>query len=97
MRYTFEMPEVTSCAADGCVYNSNGMCHARAITMGDETGNRCDTMMICSSGSLRRGSAGVAACRASDCKYNQDFECVTAAIDVGFTDGQAECMTFSPG
>lgn len=92
---TIEMPEVMQCKASGCVYNKNEGCHARAITVGDEQGHWCDTMMQAENHTDRAEEAGVGACRAADCKFNQDYECQASNISVTMRDGQAECMTFA--
>lgn len=94
MTLTVEMPEITECTAETCVYNKDSMCHARGITVGGMDDHECDTMLIASPHTQREARAGVGACRAMGCKHNRDFECQAPGISVDFSGGNAECDTF---
>lgn len=94
-KITLEMPMVTTCMADECVYNLNSNCHARAITIGDSIHPNCDTFMA---GSRRVKSinqiAGIGACKTTGCKFNDDLECMAENIQVGIIKNEVNCMTF---
>ena len=94
MKLRIEMPEVMGCQVEECVYNMGSMCHARGITMGDEAGHLCDTMMKGQGHTHRSEPAGVGACRAIQCLHNEDFLCQADGVQVAMQEGRADCMTF---
>lgn len=94
MKLMVEMPEVSQCTAEECAYNMSKMCHARAITVGDEAGHMCDTMLKSQTHTRRPEPAGVGACRAVQCQHNEDFLCQADGIRVSMQEGKADCATF---
>lgn len=95
MKMTIEMPKVMECEAEECVYNREGDCHARAITVGDGDTPACDTYMGADRHANRREEAGVGACKVTGCRHNSDFECIADSILVGRMSNQAQCQTFT--
>lgn len=92
-----KMPKVKECQVERCAYNQGKMCHALAITVGDDDEPRCDTFFEnAEKGGERSGSAGVGACKVATCEHNQGFECHASAIQVGMMHDEAECLTFEP-
>jgi hypothetical protein len=91
---TVEMPEVLECSISECAYNTGLMCHARAVTMGDDYDHLCDTMLTSKQHTQRKEGAGVGACRALICAHNDDFECQADGIAVSMSGGRALCGTF---
>lgn len=96
MKMTIDLPLVGQCSVSNCAYNASMMCHAKAITIGDDQNPCCDTMM--------RGSrhvhansikAGVGACKVSSCGHNDDLECSADKIAVGMSGGNIKCMTYA--
>ncbi len=69
---TLEMAEVAECAAVDCAYNSDRMCRARAITVGDGVEPQCDTAYNTGLHTRARTIAGVGACKVSQCRHNND-------------------------
>ena len=96
MKLMVEMPEVSECTAEDCAYNMNKLCHARAITVGDEAGCKCDTMLKSQAHISRSEPAGVGACRVIGCMHNEDFLCQADGIRVDVQGRKADCMTFQP-
>lgn len=97
MKMTLEMPMVSTCEVDQCVYNSQKKCHAKAVTIGDIRRPGCDTFF--NSEGHCQGSettAGVGACKVSNCQFNDDFECSAPSISVGYSGPMREvvCRTF---
>ena len=97
MLITVKMPKVAKCSVTTCAYNSEDMCHARAITVGDHTRPACDTFFT-SSQHIRKEKrvAGVGACKVSICKFNKDFECHASEIKIAYSETQQDgfCLTF---
>jgi hypothetical protein len=91
-----EMPEVQKCDAHHCGYNVNSNCHAKAITVGDDSNPGCDTFMD-SDKHIKETKriAGVGACKVGECKFNDDYECVAQNIIVGMRDSKVNCLTFT--
>ncbi len=90
-----EMPKVTDCQASECSYNSDGMCHAMAITIGDMTNPQCDTFCQSSSkGGDPTCIALVGACKTTSCTHNMSLECQAPGISVGYQSGEVDCLTF---
>ena len=90
-----EMPKVSKCDVNECAYNSKGMCHAMAITIGDSKNPQCDT--FCSSASEGIDTsflAGVGACKTTSCSYNKGLECSASEISVGYNNNDVDCLTF---
>lgn len=90
-----EMPKVMKCEVSDCAYNTDGCCHAMAITIGDPARPRCDT--FCES-AVKGGDvtciAGVGACKIFSCRYNSELECSAPAISVGYKEQEPDCLTF---
>lgn len=96
MKMTVEMPPVSKCAVSKCAYNVKQGCHARAITVGDESNPGCDTYFATSAHTKAATRvAGVGACKVAECQFNSDFECGAKAIDVGFSGNTIRCLTFA--
>ena len=90
-----EMPIVSECDVSECAYNSDSMCHAMAITIGDSVHPRCDT--FCTSVSMGLDTscmAGVGACKTTACSHNTGLECSASEICVGFKNDEIDCLTF---
>ena len=95
MKITLEMPSVSKCGATQCGYNVGQLCHAKAITIGDEQNPGCDTFF----GARDRSNdvkrvAGVGACKVSQCLHNSDYECTAKDIEVGITKDRVNCLTY---
>ncbi len=94
-KITIEMPIVSKCEVDHCGYNLNQICHAKAITIGDNSNPGCDTFFLTEGHSKEtKRHAGVGACKVNLCQYNKDFECNASTINVGFTQNKINCLTF---
>lgn len=93
-----KMPQITECDVSECAYNKDSMCHALAVTIGDDAHPRCDTFL---SAAQRGGDTGwigqVGACKVESCKYNKGFECSATSIRVAHHQTScADCQTFAP-
>jgi len=90
-----ETPKVSECQATECAYNSDNMCHAISITIGNGQGPQCDT--FCKS-QMKGGDysciASVGACKVSNCLHNMDLECQAPSIRVGHNGEEVDCLTF---
>lgn len=78
---------------ESCAYNTDGLCHTLAITVGPH--GECNTYTHAS----RRGgfsdvTGGIGACLAADCKFNECLECRASEIDVASHDKHADCETY---
>jgi hypothetical protein len=90
-----KMATVTKCDASECSYNADNICHALAITIGDESNPMCDTFCQSSmKGGDSSGMAGVGACKVASCSHNSSLECDCSAIEVGHQGREAECLSF---
>ena len=97
MTTTLELPLVTECVVRECAYNSEGSCHARAITIGDGVHPGCDTFVRSDDvADAATDPAGVGACKVSSCLHNQQLECTAKAIRVGYHGDHPDCLTFAP-
>lgn len=93
---TIEMPPVSQCDVSRCGYNVNNNCHAKAITIGDNSNPGCDTFFEASKHNKEiKRIAGVGACKVNTCKFNNDFECTAENIIVGLSKQKINCLTFS--
>lgn len=91
-----EMPIVTKCAVNECVYNAGSNCHARAISVGNAIQPGCDTFMVGAQHAMKTDQvAGIGACKTAGCKFNDDLECMAEGIQVGIVRNEANCMTFA--
>lgn len=94
---TLEMPQVKKCDVDSCAYNSNQLCHAKAITIGDDSVPNCDTYVSGhSQTSMIKIVAGVGACKVVGCKFNKDYECTGDAVEIGRVGSSIRCLTYQP-
>ena len=90
-----EMPSVSNCLINQCAYNLNNNCHAKAITIGDNSNPACDTYFEAKLHSREdQRVAGVGACKISICKNNNDLECMAESITVGRVSDEVKCLTF---
>ena len=90
-----EMSKVTQCEVSSCAYNIDSCCHAFAITVGDSSVPRCDTLCMSSSKCDNESStAGVGACKTSACQHNMGLECSAPEITVGYQGSEVDCLTF---
>lgn len=87
-----KMAKVTQCDADECAYNWKGMCHAMAITIGDQTNPMCDTFCQSSQKGGGNAMAGVGACKVSACVHNTQLECGCSEIQVGHQGSEIDCL-----
>jgi hypothetical protein len=86
---------VIDCAVEECSYNKDLACHARGITIGDNSHPRCDTFMRSSlKGGITDVTAEVGACKVSGCMYNQSLECTAEGIQIGSHSNHPDCLTF---
>jgi len=91
-----EMTMVRECDATECSYNSDNMCRALAITIGDETHPKCDTFCRSSvKGGDSENMAGVGACKVSSCTHNSSLECQCPEIEVGYQGNEIDCLNFT--
>lgn len=93
------MPQVSSCAVEECAYNTDKICHAMAITIGDGVGTgvhaMCDTFFQTSLfGGAKDQVGGVGACKVPACRFNEDLECMAESVQVGYGQDHADCLTF---
>lgn len=90
------MPKVKHCKVKDCAYNTDDLCHAIAITIGDEAVHpRCDTFLaVDTKGGDDHAIAGVGACKVDVCMFNTSFECQAQDILVGFQQAEIDCLTF---
>ena len=96
MMITIDVPVVTECSIADCAYNTENMCHAKAITIGDSGCACCDTMAKGSQHVRAKNiQAGVGACKSTNCSFNSDMECTADNITVGMNQGNISCLTFS--
>lgn len=91
--------KVRGCQVSECVYNVDGLCHAVAITVGDENCPKCETFN--SFYNVGRGKdtgriAEVGACKASSCIFNVGRKCQSEGIKVDCIDTGPQCLTFQP-
>lgn len=98
MEITVKAPMVEKCSVTECAYNKEEICHALAITVGDNTAcvPRCDTYFPNEQHSEVFAQAVVGACKASCCVFNQEFECAAGAIRVDHHGKEVDCVTFKP-
>ena len=94
MKISVTMPVVRACTAEGCAYNKEEHCHARAITVGGLNDHHCDTLFNSSSDINRNEAAGVGACKVNVCRFNDGCECQAASIEIGYSNFEADCETF---
>ena len=94
--FPMNMPQVKKCDVAQCCYNTNQLCHALAVTIGDGSVAQCDTYMTgCQSkGGYIATTAGVGACKVSICRFNKNLECAAPSIVVGRGAQLADCLTF---
>jgi len=96
MKMTIDLPLVSSCSVNECVYNAKEKCHARAITIGNGVHPDCDTFLQAITHVKKfKQVAGVGACKVSTCGHNQDFECIADQIEVGRHEGGINCLNFN--
>jgi len=89
--------KIASCEVVECAYNKKKLCHAKAITVGDNVGVHamCDTYLKTDiAGGEESQIAEVGACKVSACRHNEELECVAGAIKVGYHTDHPDCMTF---
>lgn len=90
-----QMPKVRQCQVTECAYNSGQMCHAMAITIGNEAHPRCDTFCrFPMKGGDVSCTGSVGACKTSSCMYNMSLECQAPDISVGYGEDEVDCLTF---
>ncbi|NBY20367.1 DUF1540 domain-containing protein [bacterium] len=90
-----EMPRVAKCNVSGCAYNSNELCHAKAITIGDVSSPSCDTYFSAESqAAMVKIVAGVGACKVSSCKFNKSYECTVDTVEIGRLGSSIRCLTY---
>lgn len=95
MRMILDLPAVASCTVEGCAFNTQKKCHAKAVTIGNSGNPSCDTFHPSShhTGNVRM-LAGVGACKTEDCTNNENFECTAAEIHVGTNRGHNVCLSY---
>lgn len=96
MMISIDVPVVTECSIADCAYNTENMCHAKAITIGNSDCACCDTMAK-GSQHVRANyiQAGVGACKSTNCSFNSDMECTRDSIIVGMNKDNTSCLKFS--
>lgn len=96
MKRTLEMANVDACELADCAFNTNGNCHAQAITVGDGDHPACDTYLPSPHHTrhvLR--IAGVGACKVSTCRHNDEFACQANGILMKKHAQHADCATYA--
>ncbi len=99
---SISMPMVQNCSVSECAYNAGNGCHAKAITIGDNSNPACDTYFCASTPSAGEHTgnpgpaAGVGACKVDGCRHNKDYECMAEAISVGHRVDHVNCLTYAP-
>jgi hypothetical protein len=87
---------ISSCAVTECAYNTDKMCHAKAITVGDGVHAMCDTYFKASvHGGIKDQTGEVGACKVSACRFNTDLECQANSIQVSYHKDHPDCITFA--
>lgn len=95
MKIIAEMPSVSKCVINQCVYNSKNMCHAKAITIGDGRSPRCDSFFASPLHIHEtKRIAGVGACKIDQCQFNSDYQCIAESIEVGMFQQNIQCLTY---
>jgi len=96
MKISLDIPAVAECTAIDCAYNTERICHAKAITIGDTDAPNCDTL-CCGADHVRAKDthAGVGACKVSNCSYNDDLECTAHSITIGMMNNHVSCLTYT--
>lgn len=90
-----KMPSVSECEVTSCAYNQQRVCHALAITVGDDICPMCDTYFgSASKGGVGDATGSVGACKESDCQFNDALECSAPNIKVANHSGHADCSTY---
>ncbi|MBI5230666.1 MAG: DUF1540 domain-containing protein [Coriobacteriales bacterium] len=82
---------VLTCMVLDCSYNTEEICHAGHITVGDDH-PRCDTYTT-KSVSLDDAMPCVSKCMVTHCYFNREMDCHASGITVGGHVDHADCMT----
>lgn len=97
MKQTISINVVARCTVPECIFNRDGECYARAITIGNGNHAECETFL---SGNhhipTNQQKAGVGACKSKRCLHNRDFACDAEQVYVGYDerDGFMGCQSF---
>jgi hypothetical protein len=95
VKTVIEMPRVSQCGVEGCVYNSQKRCHEKAITVGDFLSPECDTYLPGSGHVTQiKTDAGVGACKVIGCEFNTDYECSRNEVQLGHQEGMVRCLSY---
>lgn len=90
-----EMSIISNCSILGCSYNIDSGCHAKAITIGDDTNPSCDTFLHTDAHCKDTDrTAGVGACKITGCNFNDDLECTASRVSIGFKNNDINCLTY---
>jgi hypothetical protein len=91
------MPQVQKCTVTGCSYNTDTVCHAIAITVGQGAHPLCDTFYKTThKGGVMDSTGRVGACKEEGCRFNKDLECTASeGITVSLHEEHADCITFA--
>ena len=89
------MPKISKCDVTSCAYNTNNVCHAMTIAIGDSGHPRCDTFYGKKTEAVDLSiHGGVGACKTSACRYNKGLECTAQEIVVGTGPDGTDCLTY---
>lgn len=92
-----KMPVINECDVADCAYNTDRMCRALAITVGEVRHPNCDTFLTADiSGGDPAGIGRVGACKVADCRHNMQLECQAPGINIGYRQDRADCLTYAP-
>lgn len=91
------MPLVQKCTVTNCSYNTDTVCHAMAITVGQGTRPLCDTFYKTDhKGGAMDSKGRVGACKEEQCRFNESLECTASqGITVSLHEQHADCVTFA--
>ncbi len=89
------IPKISNCAMDDCSFNTNHICHAKSISVGDDH-QKCDTYSA-SEHKSGEGSVigGVGSCKVVKCLFNKGgMLCGAGGITISRHDDHADCLMF---
>lgn len=88
---TDDASPVLTCMATGCSFNSSEVCHAGAITVGEDH-PQCD-MYTHSAVPMADEMSSVSKCSVSNCFFNESMGCHAVGITLGNHGDHADCFT----
>lgn len=84
------------CEMGDCSYNTNSLCHADSITIGDHGRPICDTFCLSAiNGGCESEVAHVGACKVEECLHNHGLMCHCKHITIGPKEGDIYCLSYA--